>query len=106
MSTNGFVPSDVSVGEQIEISDGLEISATVVADGSPTVVPGTDVPKQLGRAVKEASPHLAERVTQGDVPSDADEIGSRIGSGIPSPVVVGGPPTGVQGTGSPLIPTT
>jgi hypothetical protein len=48
-STNGFVPSDVSVAEEIEISDGLEISSTVVADGSPTVVPGTDVPEQLGR---------------------------------------------------------
>jgi hypothetical protein len=82
-STNGFVPSDVSVTVEIKISDGLKISSTVVADGSPTVVLGTGVPKQLGRAVEEASPHLEERVTQGDIPSDADEIGSRLGSGIP-----------------------
>jgi hypothetical protein len=104
-STNGFVPSDVSVAEEIEISDGLEISSTVVADGSPTVVPGTGVPEQLGRAVKEASPHLAERVMQGDVPAEADEIRSEIGSKILPPVVVSGPRTVVQGTCVPLIPT-
>jgi hypothetical protein len=77
-STNGFVPSDVSVAEEIDISDGLEISSIVVAHESSTFVWGTGVPEQLGRAVDEASPHLEERVTQGDVPSDADEIGSRL----------------------------
>jgi hypothetical protein len=43
--TDGFVPSDVSDAEKIGISDGLEIPSTVVADGSPTVVMGTGVPK-------------------------------------------------------------
>jgi hypothetical protein len=69
-------------------------------------VPGTGVPEHLGRAVEEASPHLAKRGTEGDVPLDAEEIGNRISSGIPSPVVHGGPPTVVQGTSVPPIPTT
>jgi hypothetical protein len=54
--TNGFVSSNVSVVEEIGISEGLEISSTVLVNGSQTVVPGTDVPEKLGRAVEEASP--------------------------------------------------
>jgi hypothetical protein len=54
------------------VAEEIEISSTVVADGSPIVALGTGVPEQLGRAVEEASPHLEERVTQGDVPSDAE----------------------------------
>jgi hypothetical protein len=65
--TDGFVPSDVSDAEEIGISDGLEIPSIVAVDESPTVVPGTDVPKQLGSAVEEASPNLIGRVTDGDV---------------------------------------
>jgi hypothetical protein len=68
-------------------------------------VPGTAVPEQLGCAVEEASPHLEERITQEDVPSDTEESGIQIDSGIPSPVIVGGPPTAGQGTGVPLTPT-
>jgi hypothetical protein len=64
-------------------------------------VPGTGVPEQLGSVVEEASPHLTGRVTDRDVPSDIDEIGISDGSGIPSTVVVGGPPTVVQGMGVP-----
>jgi hypothetical protein len=105
-STNGFVPLDISIAEEIEISGEYKISSIVVADGSPIVDPGTGVPEQLGPAAEEASPHLEERVTQGDVPSDAKESENRIGSGIPSPIVVGGSPTAVQRTGVPLTPTT
>jgi hypothetical protein len=91
MVTNGFVPSVIPDAGEIEILDGLKISSTVVVDISPTVVMGTGVPQQLGSAVEQASPHPTETVTDGHVPSDAEEIGIPDGSKIPSTVVVGRP---------------
>jgi hypothetical protein len=42
--TDGLIPSVVPDAGEIAISDGPEISLTVVVDKSPTVVKGTGVP--------------------------------------------------------------
>jgi hypothetical protein len=102
---DGFVPSVVPDAAEIGISDGHEISSTVVADGSPIIVIGTSVPQQLRSAAEEASPHPTETVTNGFVPSNAEEIGVSDGSEISSAGVVGGPPTVAKGTTVPQKPT-
>jgi hypothetical protein len=98
---DGFVPSVFPDASEIGISNGHEISSTVVADGSRTVVTGTVVPQQLRSAAEEALPNPTETVTNGFVTSDVEEIGVSEGSEISSAVVVGGPPTVTKGTGVP-----
>jgi hypothetical protein len=102
---NGFVPSVIPDAAEIGISDGHEISSTVVADGSPTAVTGTGVPQQLQSSAEEASPHPTETVTNGFIPSDVEEIRVSDRSEISSVVVIGGPPTFAKGTGVPQKPT-
>jgi hypothetical protein len=102
--TNGFVPSDV-LDAEFGISDGFEISSTVVDDGSPIVVKETSVFQQLRSAAEAASSHSTEADTEEPVSSDAEEIGVSDGSEISSAVVVGGPPTVAKGTSVPQKPT-
>jgi hypothetical protein len=72
--TSGFAPSGVADAE-IGISDGVEISSTVVAGGPPTVVKETGVSHHTGRQVEEASPESSKVPTEDNVFSDTDDSG-------------------------------
>jgi hypothetical protein len=65
--TSGFAPSGVADAE-IGISDGVEISSTVVTGGPPTVVEETGVSHQTWRQVEEASPESSEAPMEDTVP--------------------------------------
>jgi hypothetical protein len=102
--TNGFVPSDV-LDAEIGISDGFEISSTVVASGSPTVVKETGVSQQLRHAAKAASPDSTEAVTDEPVSSDVEEIEVSDGYETSSAIVLAGSPTVAKGTSVPQTTT-
>jgi hypothetical protein len=72
--TSGFTPSCVADAE-IGISDGLEISSTVIVDGPPTVVAETGVSQLIRRAAEEASLDSSEVITDGTVLSDTKDSG-------------------------------
>jgi hypothetical protein len=93
--TSGFALSGVADAE-IGISDGFEISSTVVVGGPPIVVEETGVSQQVRRAAEEASPDSSEAITDGTVFSDTED--SRISDGYgTSSAAIGSP---AVGTGS------
>jgi hypothetical protein len=84
--TSGFAPSGVPDTE-IGISDGFEISSTVVAGGPPTLVEETGVSHQGWRRAAEVSPESSEVPTEDTVFSEIEDSGVSDGSGTSSAVV-------------------
>jgi hypothetical protein len=97
--TSRLAPADVKSG----ISDGAEISSTVVADGPATVAEETGVSQSNWRQVEEASPASSEVPTEDTACSDTEDSGVSDGSGTSSAVV--GASTASTGAGASL-PTT
>jgi hypothetical protein len=88
--TSGFARSDVADAE-IGISDGFEISSTVVTGGPPTVVEETGFSHQGWRQAEEASPESSEVPTEDSGVSDGS---------VTSSAVVGLPIVGMGSRGS------
>jgi hypothetical protein len=72
--TSGFAPSCVADAE-IGISDGFEISSTIVTCGPLIVLKETRVPQQFRRVAEEASPESSGPITDGTVFSNTKDSG-------------------------------
>jgi hypothetical protein len=94
--TSGFAPSGVADAE-IGISDGFEITSTVVAGGPPTVEEETGVSQLIRWSVEEASLDSSEAITDGTVLFDTEDNGVLDGYETSSAVV--GSPIVRTGTG-------
>jgi hypothetical protein len=92
-----LAPSGVADAEN-GISEGAEISSTVVASGPPTVVEETGVSHSNWRQVEEASLVSSEVPTEDTAFSDIEDSGVSDGSGTLSAVL--GLPTVGTGAGA------
>jgi hypothetical protein len=92
-----LAPSGVADAEN-GISEGAEISSTVVAGGPPTIVEETRVSHSNWRQVEEASPVSSEVPTEDTAFSDIEDSRVSDGSGTLSAIL--GLPTVDTGAGA------
>jgi hypothetical protein len=100
--TSRLAPSGVADATS-RISEGAEISSTVVADGPATVAEETGVSQSNWRQVEEASPASSEVPTKDTAGSDTEDSGVSDGSETSSAVV--GASTAGTGAGASLATT-
>jgi hypothetical protein len=100
--TSRLAPSGVA-DAAYGVSDGAEISSTVVVDGPATVGGETGVSRLHWRKVEEASPASSEVPMEDTACSDTEDSGVSDGSGTSSVVVALA--TASTGAGASLTPT-